>query len=166
MVRKENGKSVRIFWNGQINEQQFIETMEHIRLDSIRKQVEKGIDLIPIGDFSLYDHVLDTAFMFGYIPERFQQIDNALEQYFAMARGTNGQHALEMTKWFNTNYHYIVPEIGQTKPKLVENRLLKEYKLIKETFHIETNLYCLDRLHFFCFLNNTNEMSGVNISPS
>lgn len=134
--KREWKKALESFWNGQINEQQFIKTMEHIRLDSIRKQVEKGIDLIPIGDFSLYDHVLDTAFMFGYIPERFQQIDNALEQYFAMARGTNGQHALEMTKWFNTNYHYIVPEIGQTKPKLVENRLLKEYKLVKETFNL------------------------------
>ena len=146
--KREWKKALESFWNGQINEQQFIETMEHIRLDSIRKQVEKGIDLIPIGDFSLYDHVLDTAFMFGYIPERFQQIDNALEQYFAMARGTNGQHALEMTKWFNTNYHYIVPEIGQTKPKLVENQLLKEYKLIKETSHIETKPVLLGPITF------------------
>ncbi|OAO81489.1 5-methyltetrahydropteroyltriglutamate-- homocysteine methyltransferase [Anoxybacillus flavithermus] len=146
--KREWKKALESFWNGQINEQQFIKTMEHIRLDSIRKQVEKGIDLIPIGDFSLYDHVLDTAFMFGYIPERFQQIDNALEQYFAMARGTNGQHALEMTKWFNTNYHYIVPEIGQTKPKLVENHLLKEYKLVKETFNLETKPVLLGPITF------------------
>ncbi|CUA81222.1 5-methyltetrahydropteroyltriglutamate--homocysteine S-methyltransferase [Anoxybacillus suryakundensis] len=146
--KREWKKALESFWNGQMNEEQFTKTMETIRLDSIRKQVEKGIDLIPIGDFSLYDHVLDTAFMFGYIPERFKQIVNPLEQYFAMARGTNGQHALEMTKWFNTNYHYIVPEIGQTKPKLVENRLLQEYKLIKETFHIEAKPVLLGPITF------------------
>ncbi|MCL6587859.1 MAG: 5-methyltetrahydropteroyltriglutamate--homocysteine S-methyltransferase [Anoxybacillus sp.] len=146
--KREWKKALESFWNGQINEEQFTKTMETIRLDSIRKQLEKGIDLIPIGDFSLYDHVLDTAFMFGYIPERFQQIDNPLAQYFAMARGTNGQHALEMTKWFNTNYHYIVPEIGQTKPKLVENRLLKEYKLVKETFDVETKPVLLGPITF------------------
>ena len=146
--KREWKKALESFWNGQMNEEQFTKTMETIRLDSIRKQLEKGIDLIPIGDFSLYDHVLDTAFMFGYIPERFKQIVNPLEQYFAMARGTNGQHALEMTKWFNTNYHYIVPEIGQTKPKLVENRLLQEYKLIKETFHIEAKPVLLGPITF------------------
>lgn len=146
--KREWKKALESFWNGQINKEQFIKTMEHIRLDSIRKQVEKGIDLIPIGDFSLYDHVLDTAFMFGYIPERFQQIDNTLEQYFAMARGTNGQHALEMTKWFNTNYHYIVPEIGRIEPKLMENRLLKEYKLIKQAFHVETKPVLLGPITF------------------
>ncbi|SFA54407.1 methionine synthase (B12-independent) [Anoxybacillus pushchinoensis] len=146
--KREWKKALESFWNGQIDKDQFTKTMETIRLDSIRKQVEKGIDLIPIGDFSLYDHVLDTAFMFGYIPERFKQIVNPLEQYFAMARGTNGQHALEMTKWFNTNYHYIVPEIGQTKPKLVENRLLQEYKLIKETFHIEAKPVLLGPITF------------------
>lgn len=146
--KREWKKALESFWNGQINEEQFTKTRETIRLDSIRKQLEKGIDLIPIGDFSLYDHVLDTAFMFGYIPERFQHIDNLLEQYFAMARGTNGQHALEMTKWFNTNYHYIVPEIGQTKPRLVENRLLKEYNLVKETFNLETKPVLLGPITF------------------
>ncbi|MBE2906137.1 5-methyltetrahydropteroyltriglutamate--homocysteine S-methyltransferase [Anoxybacillus flavithermus] len=148
LISNHHGFRLESFWNGQMNEEQFTKTMETIRLDSIRKQLEKGIDLIPIGDFSLYDHVLDTAFMFGYIPERFKQIVNPLEQYFAMARGTNGQHALEMTKWFNTNYHYIVPEIGQTKPKLVENRLLQEYKLIKETFHIEAKPVLLGPITF------------------
>ncbi|MGG3939617.1 5-methyltetrahydropteroyltriglutamate--homocysteine S-methyltransferase [Anoxybacillus kestanbolensis] len=146
--KREWKKALESFWNGQIDKDQFTKTMETIRLDSIRKQLEKGIDLIPIGDFSLYDHVLDTAFMFGYIPERFQQINDTLAQYFAMARGTNGQHALEMTKWFNTNYHYIVPEIGQTKPKLVDNRLLKEYKLVKETFNLETKPVLLGPITF------------------
>ncbi|ASS98076.1 MULTISPECIES: 5-methyltetrahydropteroyltriglutamate--homocysteine S-methyltransferase [Geobacillus] len=146
--KREWKKTLESFWSGQIDKEQFTKTMEAIRLDSIRKQLEKGIDLIPIGDFSLYDHVLNTALMFGYIPERFQQIDDPLEQYFAMARGTNGQHALEMTKWFNTNYHYIVPEIGQTKPRLVENRLLKEYNLVKETFDLETKPVLLGPITF------------------
>ncbi|MCX7593528.1 MAG: 5-methyltetrahydropteroyltriglutamate--homocysteine S-methyltransferase, partial [Fischerella sp.] len=69
-----------------------------------------GIEKIGIGDTTLYDHVLDWAFRFGLIPERFQQF-SGLERYFAMARGKEGIPALEMTKWFDTNYHYLVPEI-------------------------------------------------------
>ena len=78
-----------------------------------------GIDVIPSGDFSLYDHVLDTAWAVGAIPERFGGPDaDGLDAYFAMARGTADAHPLEMTKWFDTNYHYLVPELraGQAVP--------------------------------------------------
>jgi 5-methyltetrahydropteroyltriglutamate--homocysteine methyltransferase len=79
---------------------------------------EVGIDHIPSGDFSLYDHVLDTALLVGAIPERYQvdQEVEPLDRYFAMARGgalgTRDVTALEMTKWFDTNYHYLVPELA------------------------------------------------------
>ncbi|HEY9381113.1 MAG TPA: 5-methyltetrahydropteroyltriglutamate--homocysteine S-methyltransferase, partial [Burkholderiales bacterium] len=79
------------------------------------QQRERGIDLIPVGDFSLYDHVLDMTMLLGAIPERFgTEGKSALERYFAMARGTAAQPALEMTKWFDTNYHYLVPEFSAT----------------------------------------------------
>src|SRR5487761_1101286 len=72
-----------------------------------------GIDVIPCNDFSLYDHVLDTACMVGVIPERFAAAAGpGRETYFAMARGSAGIRPLEMTKWLDTNYHYLVPEIG------------------------------------------------------
>jgi len=82
----------------------------------LKLQKEAGIDFIPSGDFSLYDHMLDTAAMLGAIPSRYEELsrENELQGYFAMARGSQRVNvpALEMTKWFDTNYHYIVPEIG------------------------------------------------------
>ena len=88
-----------------------------------RLQADRGIDRIPSGDFSFYDHVLDAAVAVGAVPERFGgPFDpaggdaGALERYFALARGGTGRPALELTKWFDTNYHYLVPELapGQT----------------------------------------------------
>ena len=83
---------------------------------------DAGIDHIPVNDFSLYDQVLDMAQLVGAIPERFLQLDSDLVRYFAMARGYQDHQAgidlsaLEMTKWFNTNYHYIVPELATEQP--------------------------------------------------
>ena len=110
-----------------------------MRLDGLKKQKELGIDLIPVGDFSLYDHVLDTSIMFGVVPKRFanQGGKAPLETYFAIARGKKDAVASEMTKWFNTNYHYIVPEFEGVKPILAENRPLAFYKEAKEKLGIE-----------------------------
>ena len=81
-------------------------------------QRDKGIAIIPSNDFSFYDHVLDTSIMLGAVPERFASLKTGplLDLYFACARGTADAQAMEMTKWFDTNYHYIVPEFsrGQT----------------------------------------------------
>ena len=95
--------------------------------------------MIPVGDFSLYDHVLDTAVMFGLVPKRFEYGGGkvSLETYFDIARGNKGAVASEMTKWFNTNYHYIVPELDEAVPTLVENRPLQFYKEAKQKLDIE-----------------------------
>src|SRR5690606_950133 len=79
-------------------------------------QHQAGIDVIPSNDFSLYDHVLDTSVLLGAIPPRFAGIADPDALYCAMARGTAEAPAMEMTKWFDTNYHFIVPElhVGQT----------------------------------------------------
>ena len=95
-------------------------------------QRDAEIDFISSNDFSLYDNVLDTAVMLGAIPKRFKGLKNE-ELYFSMARGTKDAVAMEMTKWFNTNYHYIVPELSQTDTyKLNATKILNEYKQAKE----------------------------------
>lgn len=136
---REWKRALERFWKQDISEQELLEITNQIRLANLTKQKELGIELVPVGDFSLYDHVLDTSIMFGIVPERFKyeggKVD--LNTYFAIARGTKDAVASEMTKWFNTNYHYIVPELDNAKPTLTENRPLTFYKEAKEKLGIE-----------------------------
>lgn len=136
---REWKRALEAFWRKEITEQELIERTDELRLNNLKKQKSLGLDLIPVGDVSFYDHVLDTAAMFGIVPERFQydgeKVD--LDTYFAIARGTDKAVASEMTKWFNTNYHYIVPELKHAKPKLTENRPLAFYKEAKEKLDID-----------------------------
>lgn len=119
-------------------------------------QKEAGIDYIPCNDFSFYDTVLDTAVLLGIVPKRYQELNlSALDTYFAMARGYQGESgdvkALAMKKWFNTNYHYIVPEAeDDTKIALVGEKLWEEYEEAKalgiETKPVLTGPYTLLKL--------------------
>ena len=91
-------------------------------------QKDAGIDLISINDFSYYDNILDTIILFGAIPKRFENSKDPNEQYFAMARGSSSSVAMSMTKWFNTNYHYIVPELSKDqKFSLNSKKIIDEY---------------------------------------
>jgi 5-methyltetrahydropteroyltriglutamate--homocysteine methyltransferase len=101
------------FWTGKCPFEKVSEVSGRIRFDSWKTQKDAGIDMISCNDFSLYDGMLDTAVMLGAIPERFLKITKKEERYFAMARGNRDCLAMEMTKWFNTNYHYIVPELSK-----------------------------------------------------
>ena len=107
---REVKKALEAFWNGKIGSQSLLQTVKEVEEVNWKTQLDAGIDKIGVGDTTLYDHILDWTFRFGLIPERFQQF-SGLERYFAMARGKEGIPALEMTKWFDTNYHYLVPEI-------------------------------------------------------
>lgn len=106
------------YWRGDVDEADLRATARRIRVDNWRLMADAGIDLIPSNDFSLYDHVLDAIALVGAVPQRYGHgpgpVD--LETYFAMARGRQAGGvdvtAMEMTKWFDTNYHYIVPELG------------------------------------------------------
>lgn len=104
------------YWRGEIAEAELSAVADDLQKRHWAIQAEAGLDLVPVGDFSLYDHVLDTAVMLGAVPPRFAREDGGtgLARYFRMARGDaeNGIPAMEMTKWFDTNYHYIVPELG------------------------------------------------------
>lgn len=136
---REWKKTLEAFWAGKRDETDFFQQMEQIRLYHLKKQQEKGIDYIPVSDFTFYDHMLDMAVMLGIIPERFRNEGEAdsLQTYFAMARGSKSAVACEMTKWFNTNYHYIVPELGEVTPRLTVNKPLIAYREAKEKLGIE-----------------------------
>ncbi len=108
---RELKKAVERHWRGRSGTDELLTEVTRIRTDRLRQLNDAGLDEVPVGDFSLYDHVLDTAWMVGAIPPRHQSLDG-LDQYFAMARGTAVAPPLEMTKWFDTNYHYLVPELG------------------------------------------------------
>jgi 5-methyltetrahydropteroyltriglutamate--homocysteine methyltransferase len=105
-------------WKGEVSEDELLATAKRIRVDNWRFMQEAGIDLIPSSDFSLYDHVLDAIAMVGAVPDRYGHGGGPVDlaTYFAMARGRQDGGvdvtAMEMTKWFDTNYHYIVPELG------------------------------------------------------
>lgn len=148
--KREWKKALEQFWAGKLEKEVFLKQMEEVRLQHLQKQAVQGIDLIPVGDFSLYDHVLDTAVMFGLVPKRFEYGGGkvSLETYFDIARGTEGAVAAEMTKWFNTNYHYIVPELNEAVPTLVENRPLQFYKEAKQKLTIDGKPVMLGPLTF------------------
>ena len=100
------------YWRGDIAEQALQQGARDLRQRHWLLQKGAGVDLSPVGDFSLYDHVLDAQILVGAIPPRFgfDAANLSQAQYFELARGNASQHALEMTKWFDTNYHYLVPE--------------------------------------------------------
>ncbi|MCM3628553.1 5-methyltetrahydropteroyltriglutamate--homocysteine S-methyltransferase [Paenibacillus glycanilyticus] len=136
---REWKKALEAFWAGKLGEKELHNQLRQIRLQHLSKQQEKGIDFIPVNDFSYYDQVLDTAAMFGIIPRRFNYSGGVvpLSVYYGVARGTKDAAASEMTKWFNTNYHYIVPELYGAEPVLTENKPLIAYREAKEKLGIE-----------------------------
>ncbi|WP_405939951.1 5-methyltetrahydropteroyltriglutamate--homocysteine S-methyltransferase [Streptomyces sp. NBC_00726] len=111
---RELKKAVEGYWKGRVTADALRQTAAQLRHDNRQQLADAGIQEVPTGDFSLYDHVLDTTVMVGAIPERHREAvaADAVDGYFAMARGTQDVAPLEMTKWFDTNYHYLVPELG------------------------------------------------------
>ena len=114
---RELKRALEEHWAGRASAAELASVASAIRRANWQLQARIGIEHIPSNDFSLYDHVLDTAVMLGAIPSRFARRTELtdVQRYFAMARGladgTTTIHAMEMTKWFDTNYHYIVPEL-------------------------------------------------------
>lgn len=98
------------YWAGKRTEQELLDTASALRKEHWKLQQRAGLEFIPSNDFSLYDQVLDALVLVGATPERFGTGPVTLERYFAMARNSREQTAMEMTKWFDTNYHYLVPE--------------------------------------------------------
>jgi 5-methyltetrahydropteroyltriglutamate--homocysteine methyltransferase len=133
-LKRELKRALESHWRGEITADALRNTARELRQRHWRLASDAGADVVPCNDFSLYDHVLDTAVLFDAIPDRYRPVfaSGRLDGYFAMARGhkRNGHdlHALEMTKWFDTNYHYLVPELqsGQSF-RLVGDKPLAEF---------------------------------------
>ncbi|MCZ7462214.1 5-methyltetrahydropteroyltriglutamate--homocysteine S-methyltransferase [Streptomyces sp. WMMC940] len=111
---RELKKAIEGYWKGRVTADALRATAAELRRSNWQQLAQAGIHEVPTGDSSYYDHVLDTSVMVGAIPERHRAAveADALGGYFAMARGTQDVAPLEMTKWFDTNYHYLVPELG------------------------------------------------------
>ncbi len=122
------------YWSGKISAADLLEAGKRLRLVHWKIQQEAGITIIPSNDFSFYDHVLDTTCMVGAVPQRYSHLQNLtdLDLYFAMARGSQrgarNIPAMEMTKWFDTNYHYIVPEIDKDQVfRVASTKVIDEF---------------------------------------
>ncbi|MBQ6639629.1 MAG: 5-methyltetrahydropteroyltriglutamate--homocysteine S-methyltransferase, partial [Saccharopolyspora sp.] len=110
---RELKRALENYWKSRISEPELREVARTLRTDTWRSLRDAGLDSVPGNTFSYYDQVLDTAVTFGAVPRRFRELGlSPLDTYFALARGVESTPPLEMTKWFDTNYHYLVPEIG------------------------------------------------------
>ncbi len=115
-AQRELKRVLEKYWKGEASESDLYRESRSLRAMHWQKQIDAGIDILPVNDFSLYDGVLDLTFQLKAIPKRYEQLGDKspLRQYFAMARGEKSESitAMEMSKWFDTNYHYIVPEFS------------------------------------------------------
>ena len=133
--KRELKKALEEFWKGDITEQDLNNVAKDLRKQNWQTQKDCGVDLISSNDFSFYDQVLDAICLLGAVPRRYKWDGNQvnLKTYFAMARGSQTAEldvpALEMTKWFDTNYHYLVPELSKDQTfKLSSNKPFAEYE--------------------------------------
>lgn len=159
------------YFRNEITQEKLQETAKEIRTSQWKLQKESGVDYISSNDFSFYDCTLDTAVLFNIVPKRYKELGlSALDTYFAMARGYQGEKgdvkALAMKKWFNTNYHYMVPEIeDDTQVKLVGNKLFEEYQEAKtegvETKPVVTGAFTL--LKLLRYTGEKTEQDFVNV---
>ncbi|MXV43741.1 5-methyltetrahydropteroyltriglutamate--homocysteine S-methyltransferase [Saccharibacter sp. 17.LH.SD] len=154
-AHRELKKALESFWAGNSSEADLHQTAAQLRAENWKRQKEQGADILPSNDFSFYDHVLDTSTLVGAVPEIYGKSEGtvSLDTYFAMARGRQtkgaedhktcdcgGHHhhegdvpAAEMTKWFDTNYHYLVPEFTRDQTfHLASTKILDEYREAKK----------------------------------
>ncbi|MCX3264396.1 5-methyltetrahydropteroyltriglutamate--homocysteine S-methyltransferase [Pedobacter agri] len=139
---RELKKICENYWAGKTGYKNVLQVGKNIRHENWKLQQEAGVDIIPSNDFSFYDHVLDHSLTFGAIPKRYNEVilkkgNSELDLYFAMARGYQKDGldvvAMEMTKWFDTNYHYIVPEFYKDQPfKLFSTKIIDEFYEAKQ----------------------------------
>ncbi|RRD40428.1 5-methyltetrahydropteroyltriglutamate--homocysteine S-methyltransferase [Leptotrichia sp. OH3620_COT-345] len=147
--------AIEKYWKKEQTKEELVKVSDEVKNKQWKKQKEEGINYIPSNTFSFYDQVLDTLVMLGAVPEQYKNLGlDELDTYFAMARGYQGEKgdvkALSMRKWYNTNYHYIVPELeDNTQFKLNGDKLFGEYEEALK-LGVETHLSVIGP---FTFLN-------------
>ncbi len=136
-ARREMKRAIENYWKGDLSREGLEAMGRELRARHWKIQADAGLDMAPVGDFTWYDHILDMSALLGVVPERFGKVDNEVDvnTYFRMARGraqgdqagSADTFACEMTKWFDTNYHYIVPEFSADQQfRLASNKLFDE----------------------------------------
>jgi 5-methyltetrahydropteroyltriglutamate--homocysteine methyltransferase len=165
--KRELKFALESYWSGKTGSAELLQTAKALRAASWKEQAERGITKIPSNDFALYDHVLDTAIMVGAIPARYgwEGGEVPLDTCFAMARGNQGDDdaaacghadhgqghgvtALEMTKWFDTNYHYMVPELSDDQAFALSSNKSVDHFLEAKALGIHTRPVILGPVTF------------------
>lgn len=127
--RRELKRATEAYWARRTSRSELESVAATLRRDMWSDLAAAGLDSVPVNTFSYYDQMLDTAFLLGALPARAARVSDDLDRYFALARGNDDIEPLEMTKWFDTNYHYLVPEIGPaTTFSLNPDKVLLELK--------------------------------------
>lgn len=162
---REWKKALEQYWAGNSSVQQLEEELARINDVRLKTMQDAGIDLIPVNDYSWYDHVLDMTATFGLIPSRFAYDGGEVnaDLLFALARGTQDAVACEMTKWFNTNYHYIVPEWEGKAPQLTVNRPLQAYRQAKQIHGIEGKPVIIGPYTYVRFIKGIKPEERLNV---
>ncbi|PSQ80756.1 MAG: 5-methyltetrahydropteroyltriglutamate--homocysteine S-methyltransferase [Bacteroidetes bacterium QS_8_68_15] len=174
-AHRELKQAVEAYWDGDRSQDELRETARTLRRRHWEAQNEAGIDHIPSNDFSFYDQVLDAAAMVGAVPERFSHPEGepvGLDPYFDMARGIQekeaeaGQpaaHAMEMTKWFDTNYHYIVPELREDQDfALTSTKPVDEFTEAKD-LGIHTRPVLIGPVSFLLLSKTTDDSAPLDL---
>ena len=162
--KRELKKVLEQYWAKQIDFKEVEYLASQLKKRHWNYQKDAKIIYISSNDFSYYDNMLDTSILLGAIPQRFENLKDE-ELYFAMARGNASCVAMEMTKWFNTNYHYIVPEISKdSKFSLNSKKVINEYKEAKE-LGINTKINLIGPITYLGFsksVDNSDVFSHIN----
>ena len=167
--KRELKVALENFWKSDISEAELQTVAKDLRSKNWQTQKENGVDLISSNDFSFYDQVLDTICLLGAIPKRYKWDGKevSLKTYFAMARGSQTSEldvpALEMTKWFDTNYHYLVPELSKDQAfKLSTNKPFEEFKEAKK-YGFNTKPIILGPLSFLLLAKGLDGFKTINL---
>jgi 5-methyltetrahydropteroyltriglutamate--homocysteine methyltransferase len=167
--KRELKVALENFWKSDISEAELQTVAKDLRRKNWQTQKENGVDLISSNDFSFYDQVLDTICLLGAIPKRYKWDGKevSLKTYFAMARGSQTSEldvpALEMTKWFDTNYHYLVPELSKDQSfQLSTNKPFEEFKEAKK-FGFNTKPIILGPLSFLLLAKGLDGFKTINL---
>ncbi len=167
-VQRELKFALESYWKGNSTLDELQKISRELRLNHWKVQKNAGLSFVSTGDFSWYDHVLDTAVLLGVIPKRFRDLPSgSAELYFAMARGDQKKNipAMEMTKWFDTNYHYIVPEIDtDCSPCLCSSKIFDETReAVEAGFEVKPTL--LGPISFLALAKNDDDFDRWHLLP-
>ncbi|MFE2750553.1 5-methyltetrahydropteroyltriglutamate--homocysteine S-methyltransferase [Actinosynnema sp. NPDC059335] len=158
---RELKRAVEAYWAGRTDRDTLLATAADLRAATWRELRDAGLDSIPSNTFSFYDQVLDTAFLVGAVPDRYRR-EHELDSYFAAARGDAQAPPLELTKWFDTNYHYLVPEIGpDTVFRLAGDKPLADYRQARR-LGIETRPVLLGPVTFLLLAKGADPLARLD----